>query len=437
MSAIRRIVPLLLAAAKCLAAVTAPAEEFHSNLVTHGPFLHAVDHEWVHVWARFAEAGRYLLVATKAGDAQPSRVLLKDAVAENDFCVRWEIAMPEAGARYSYVIMRGAEVIVSGPECAFDTPPAPDAPQTLKLAFGSCANPRAMPEQPVWDAIGASGAQGLVLLGDTPYIDTTDLETQRARYREFFAVPGLTALLRGTPLYATWDDHDFGGNDADGRLAGKEHARRAFFEYHAMPRVGGGSSEGIYTNIRRGPVELFLLDTRWFMNSEPSMWEAAKPSLLGGAQWQWLTKALQASTAPFKVVCSGIVWNDLVPEKKADCWARYGHERINFFRFVGLQKISGVILVSGDLHWSRVVRMNTRDVAGYDITEIVTSPLANTTLKGYDLPGPGLLFSGADQHSFLLLTADTTQSPAVLKAELRRASGEVMYAQEFSEADLR
>jgi alkaline phosphatase D len=431
-----RIAGLLLAAAWCGAA-GARAEEVRSGLVTHGPYLHAVDHEWVHVWARFSEAGRYLLVATKEGDTQPSRVLLKDAEAENDFCVRWEIAMPSPDATYSYVIMRGAEVIVSGPECVFRTPPAAEAPQTLKLAFGSCANPRAVKEQPVWGAILASGAQGLVLLGDTPYIDTTDLETQRARYREFFGMPELGGLLRRMPMYATWDDHDFGGNNADGTLAGKENARRAFFEYHAMPRVGGGTSEGIYTNIRRGPVELFLLDTRWFMNTEPSMWEAAKPALLGGAQWQWLTKALQASTAPFKVVCSGMVWNDLVPEEKMDCWARYGHERVNFFRFVGLHKIGGVILVSGDLHWSRVVRMNTRELAGYDITEIVTSPLASTTLKGYDVPGPGLLYSGADRYSFLLLTADTTQSPARLQAELRTASGEVMYAQEFSEGALR
>ena len=80
----------------------------------------------------------------------------------------------------------------------------------------------------------------MVLLGDTPYIDTTELDKQRARYAAFASVEPMAQLLRSTPWYGIWDDHDFGANDIDGRLLGKERSRRAFIEYHANPSYGDG-----------------------------------------------------------------------------------------------------------------------------------------------------------------------------------------------------
>ena len=66
------------------------------------------------------------------------------------------------------------------------------------------------------------------LLGDTPYIDTTDLKVQRRRYREFSAeVPAFADLVAHTPVYGTWDDHDFGRNDTDGNLEGKANSRQS------------------------------------------------------------------------------------------------------------------------------------------------------------------------------------------------------------------
>jgi hypothetical protein len=97
----------------------------------------------------------------------------------------------------------------------------------------------------------------LVLLGDTPYIDTTDLARQRKRYGEFFSQPGMAEWLSSTPLAAVWDDHDFGLNDTDGRLKGKERSLQAFREWHANASFGTGT-EGVYHRL--APVIILFSD---------------------------------------------------------------------------------------------------------------------------------------------------------------------------------
>src|SRR5690606_27400795 len=99
----------------------------------------------------------------------------------------------------------------------FRTAPADDQPARVCLAFGSCAR-EDEGSQAVWRRMEAENVDGVVLCGDTPYIDSTSLAKQRRRYREFAAVPAYQQLLATRPHWGTWDDHDFGANDADGTL---------------------------------------------------------------------------------------------------------------------------------------------------------------------------------------------------------------------------
>ena len=64
--------------------------------------------------------------------------------------------------------------------------------------------------------------------------------TARAKHRRFLEVPELACLARTLPVWGTWDDHDFGKNDADGTLPGKAETRRAFVEYRAHVNDGDG-----------------------------------------------------------------------------------------------------------------------------------------------------------------------------------------------------
>ena len=236
------------------------------------------------VWCRPAVAGRYILEVRPEDHASQMRAPA-EAMEKDDLCVTWKVEGLRPATRYQYSIHDASGTLIADHECWFDTAPADGNDAQVCLAFGSCAHTKPLP---LWRQIEQRGAEGLVLLGDTPYIDSVDLATARRKHREFLSIPELAAISRHMPVWGTWDDHDFGANDSDGRLKGKEHSRRAFVEYRANESYGD-RDEGIYTKFRRGPVEVLLLDTRWFARTEPSPVDPQKPTLLGRRQWEWLT----------------------------------------------------------------------------------------------------------------------------------------------------
>ncbi|MFN0041567.1 MAG: alkaline phosphatase D family protein, partial [Burkholderiales bacterium] len=259
------------------------------------------------------------------------------------------------------------------------------------------------------------------------YIDSTNLEVQIARYSEFFAHPAVKELVAAAPLYATWDDHDFGTNDRDGTIEGKGNSRAAFVRFHPK-QTHGENDQGIYTSFRQGPIEVFLLDTRWFSRCEASKFAPSQMTLLGEQQWAWLERSLVASTAPFKLLACGMIWNDAVRPAKTDFWGAYPAEREHLFRFIGEKRVGGVVLVGGDIHRSRVVRHETRELAGYEISELITSPLAQAVIAAADAPHPGLVWDIGAEQTYLVVEADTKGDDSALRATFRDERGRELFA---------
>jgi alkaline phosphatase D len=418
-----------------VAPMTAPSPALGSG---PGPILGHVSPRSAAIWARCADLDRPRLVhlaveaATAAsgdGDAASTRGvhwLAAEADPARDGCVVWRLEGLEPSTSYRYRVEpapRGS--LGESGWTTFRTAPPPDEPARVTIAFGSCAT--AGPEMSrTWQRLQEIAPDALVLLGDTPYIDTTDLHTQRRRYREFFGHPDLARLGARTPIYAVWDDHDMGGNDVDGRIPGKERARQAFIEYHANPSWGDERG-GVYTSVRRGPIEVFLIDARYFANTEPSPVDPERSTLLGRTQWEWLRAGLAGSTAPFKVLASGMIWNGAVRFRKADHWESWRHERDALFALIGNLQIGGVVLVAGDVHRSRVIRHAVSDVAGEDLLEFITSPLHDRVMAASAAPHPGLIADFAEPHTFLLMTADTTVAPPRLELRMENAAGEVLF----------
>ncbi len=403
----------------------------NESALTHGPFLGDLTPSSARVWARCAEPGRYSLVARRAGAAPVATAA--EAKAENDRTIVWELSGLQPATRYDYEIRRGDATVFAAADAHFTTTTAQAVPTVIRLAIGSCAR-EAEGDRAVWRRMAALEPHAVVLLGDTPYIDSTDLAIQRRRYGEFAAVREFGDLLRSRPLYATWDDHDFGANDSDGRLAGKEDARRAFIEFHANPSYGDGR-EGVYTKFRMGGVEVFLLDTRYFARTGPSP-IADGPTLLGVRQWAWLSEGLRESDAPFKLLASGLIWNGAVRPGKPDHWDSYPEEREAIFRFVGDERISGVVLVGGDVHRTRVLRYDTTDTVGYPLTELITSPMHDGVIQDANAPHPALVHDSGEPHAFLLATIDTTVDPPTLHASFQNAQGRELYALTLDTATL-
>ncbi len=408
-----------LAAGLAAASLGATKPPGRSSLV--GPMVgHVSDTEAV-LWCRPSTPER-VEVVVQAPDGTARRATAV-ATTQNDLCVTWRLDRLQPSTRYVYRVLgeQGA-VLAEGDDLHFDTAPGDDGPNRATLAFGSCADTEPLV---LWRQIDESGVDGLVLLGDTPYIDSTNLAVAREKHRAFLSVPELAALVRHTPTWGTWDDHDFGRNDSDGRLKGKENTRRAFVEYRAL-REHGHRDEGVYTSFRRGPVEVFLLDTRWFARTAPSPVAPDKPTLLGERQWDWLRSGLANSTAPFKIVACGMIWDDK-QNTESDDWGTYAHEREALFDFVGERGVEGVVLVGGDIHCSRWLRYDTTRQVGYPVDQFIVSPIHDRTIPKLNVKHPDLVRGEAIPHVWLRVEVDATGETPTLHAEWRQMNGREMW----------
>jgi len=407
------------------------------------PMLGEVTHERASVWARAAGEGEvYFSVYEMTAEGEPVYGMKVEgkvvAGAANDLCVRIDVRGLEPATEYGYEIFADAARTQPVDGGFFFTLPDPAKPSVVRMAIGSCANydlkKGPPPEGDVWSAIGAEEPTVLALIGDTPYIDSTELKVQREKYRMFFEPGSMRGLRRNVALMAVWDDHDFGKNDTDGRLKGKENARQAFIEYHAQSEYGDGA-EGIYSRQRVGGMDVFAIDARWFSNRD-------EKKLLGEKQWQWLEKGLKESDAPFKVLMTGMIWNEAVRPLKTDYWAFYAQERKRLFAFIQKEDIHGVVLVGGDIHRSRHLKHpSSATGVGYPLHEIITSPLGPNVHANAKVDHPALMWDAGEPFAFCVIEADTnvheSHPEPTLRVMWKNVKGTVMNEVMMKESELR
>lgn len=401
-----------------------------------GPMLGHIDDESAVLWIRGNQAGIYhLRVWEKEGGRESERRLSQSVTAANDYCLHWRLLELAADRTYCYQFEYADKPLFGEQLFEFKTSPRPDTPAKWTLAFGSCVDQDGHFED-VWKKIADSGADGMVLLGDTPYIDTTVEEQQRIKHRTFLLQEGPAFLAQRIPFWGTWDDHDLGANNSNGNIHNRERTRQVFLDYRALAGYGE-SGEGIYTAFRNGPLEVFLLDTRYFARTAPSFCAPDQPTMLGLRQWEWLKAGLRSSTAPVKVLACGMTWDSKSGGKEADDWETFAYEREAIIDFIGANNIPGVVLVGGDIHCTQVMKYPTESRIGYPLYHIVTSPMHDRLIKEQEKEPDGkILFARALPHTFLKLTADTLNKPLELNAEIINMEGECLYRLTLTEEAL-
>jgi alkaline phosphatase D len=265
------------------------------------------------------------------------------------------------------------------------------APSSLRLAVSSCQLmetgnwaahddiARADVDLVIWlgDFIygggGSSQLEGRAHQGPTP----VSLGAYRDRYAQYRRDPALQASSAAHPWVATWDDNevenDYGsGVDPDRRQA----AYQAWWE-HMPTRLSAPGSSGfdVYRSIDAGTLcRIDLLDVRQYADGS---------TLLGDAQRQWLTQALDHD-ATWTIVGSPVLLSgllvpidSLLPEGQTTLlpysWDGYPEERA--WLAGELAKRPNRICVSGDLHVAAVLEV-TADPADRTLTAVATELMA-------------------------------------------------------------
>lgn len=254
-----------------------------------------------------------------------------------------------------------------------------------KIVFGSCA--RQTEPMPVWEVIAKGKPDLFIFLGDNAYVDKADdMDGRRAIYKAFKEHPGYSKLRAVTEIHGTWDDHDYGKNDAGAEYADKAEMQAMFCDFFDLklddPRR---SRPGVYASKIFGPagkrVQLILLDTRTFRGplkrgpiSEPGTGTRGRyipntdpnVTMLGETQWKWFEEELK-QPAELRIVASSI---QVIPNQhRFEKWGNIPHERDRLFKLLRDSDARGVILLSGDRHMAELSRVDgVLDYPLYDVT---------------------------------------------------------------------
>ena len=289
----------------------------------------------------------------------------------------------------------------SDPVAAAPLSPALDRSAPLeRLGFGSCLHQER--PQPIFSAINARPWDAFLMIGDNVYGDAMPpaLDELAEAYALAAQSKGLNALRASTPVLATWDDHDYGANDAGAEFSGKAKAEELFHRFWHTPADSVlRQREGLYYHENLGPkdqrVQLIFLDTRSFRTGlvptdalnapgKERYIPTAAPdqNVLGDAQWAWLSERLQEPAA-LRIVVSSI--QVLAEGHGWEAWRLFPRERTRLLERLGASA-APVMILSGDRHRGGLYQYSL----GSDrrLVELTSSSL-NLAIPGIqEEPGP-------------------------------------------------
>jgi alkaline phosphatase D len=331
-----------------------------------------------------------------------------------------------------------------------------------RIAFGACAKQDR--PQPIWDAIVATQPELFLFLGDNIYGDSEDMQVLRDKYQLLGNQPGYQKLKQVCPILATWDDHDFGGNDAGTEYPKKRESQQVFLDFFDVPKNDPRrTQEGVYSSHLVGPVgqriQIILLDSRYFRSPLKAGFQPGEPgegrrgkytantdanaTMLGETQWKWFEEQL---LVPAEIRLIGASVQVVADEHGSEMWGNFPAERLRFLNLIRKTKATGVVILSGDRHLSEISRLTTHHAAGvgYPLFDVTSSslnvPSGNMTKAGTRFANEinsyrvGLTYFDTNFGTILV---DWSQPDPVIRVQIRDEKGDVVLQQRLKLSELR
>jgi alkaline phosphatase D len=294
------------------------------------------------------------------------------------------------------------------------------AKKNAKVAVASCIdeNWRDIQKQ-MWTDVLAKKPDAIFLIGDNVYADippVTGLEHLLRRYSESRGGLELFRAARLVPVFATWDDHDYGQNDSDRTWVHKQAATSTFFQFFPQEQSGA--------NFQRGPgvsswwkafgVNFALLDGRSFRS--PNGLDLPDQTHFGAEQEKWIQQNLKDAREPVFLmsgdqffgeyeVCESYQTNH--PKSLKAQLAQWKKARVP------------IVFVSGDRHMTEINEVS-RKLMGYTTYELTSSAIHARVYKGSfeRCPPPAQVVGVTGEMNYMILGIERA-SKAQLKLNVQ------------------
>jgi alkaline phosphatase D len=317
-------------------------------------------------------------------------------------------------------------------------------PPISRIAFGSCSDQDK--PLPIFETIATARPELMLFLGDTMYADLdrkVEVTPQviRDKYAQLARLPTFQKLKAACPrMLGTWDDHDYGINDAGAEWKYKAEAQQALLDFYGVPAADPRRQrQGVYHAQVFGPpgqrLQVILLDTRY--HRSPLKKGAFDPRLrlvpylpntdpdatmLGNEQWRRLEEQLKQPAELRLLVSSIQVLADEYPFEK---WANFPRERERLYELLRRTGAEGVLILSGDRHHGEI-SLDTQ-VLDYPLYDITASGF-NQASKGWRAPERNSKRVAAVPYGdhFGWITVDWKQPDPQVLVQLRDVEGDAL-----------
>ncbi len=280
------------------------------------------------------------------------------------------------------------------------------------IAFGSC-NDQKRPNV-LWNAVLEHQPDLWIWGGDNIYSDTDDMLKMKADYEKQWSDENYQKLSASTKILGTWDDHDYGLNDAGADYAKKKESQQLFLDFMGVAQTDARRSrEGVYHSEvlihQKGSIKIILLDTRYFrtaLTEDNESKRRYKPNsdkegtVLGSEQWKWLENELKSSKADFNIIVSSIQF--LSDAHGFETWGNFPHEVNKLKALITASQAKGVLLLSGDRHISEFSRTSVEGL-DYPLVDFTSSGLTHAYTNYSGEPNPYRVGEVVYEISFGLL----------------------------------
>jgi alkaline phosphatase D len=304
-------------------------------------------------------------------------------------------------------------------------PPAPEPtvhPLISRIAFGSCQTQDE--PLPILRTVLEWEPELFIYLGDNIYGDTNDMAVLEAKYAKLGAKKDFAALRANVPAIATWDDHDYGANDAGKDYPFRKESKDIFLKFWNEPNPSPRRErDGIYASYRfedksvGKTLQIILLDTRSFRDpplvSPLTSWKNdylpdtdPTKTILGDVQWKWLEERLK-EPADLRVIGSSIQFSH--EYNGWESWTNFPRELLKMVDLIKSTKANGVVFISGDVHWGELSVLRPKDC--YPIYDLTASGLN----RDWDIvePNRNRVGEACSDFHFGMLDIDWSGSPSV------------------------
>lgn len=249
---------------------------------------------------------------------------------------------------------------------------------------------------PMWDRLEKENVDFIALTGDLVYVDDKSfVERQKAteldiwqRYTDSFKRIPLYHWQNLKPVFATWDDHDFGTNDGDRNFIAKDAATKLFKAAFFGPEITGDAHwkqgpQGTCSQFQAYGQKFFFLDDRSQREPNKATTAATAPyGHWGEDQHRWLMDGLKQDATPAWIFNGNQFFDGA---HKTFIESLEQNHPAEFKTFTSeLQTLTAPIAFgSGDVHLSEIMKI-PKSVIGFDSYEFTSSSMHSYTGSGWD-----------------------------------------------------